>query len=326
MDLGGCHLVLALLGIVGMANSDNAPNFVCDPSDRIQRCSDRCEKTLQVDTNSGYNGFGRHKRISLVRLDMRGGPRFIKHFLPTAVGIAFETPRCLASCLSTARVTYRCRGIKASDEFAFTLDGFGGLMSYIPYTAGGPGGLLVNVYGCHAIGPGFDSLRGRSRVKARLTSGPLGVYYVSRVINTGDDGRERCKRGCRFYMIFRLIDDSRLLDLNSSVDACKSSCKESYIWPGDAVACNAGCDMNSQLRDETLQVADVSDVWPVLRYTTVDRGGSFDAETMRVKFLQGSLLFLLAILILLWYPVKDAEIPECPPIATPADKSRQDFA
>ncbi|KAL1116455.1 hypothetical protein AAG570_004928 [Ranatra chinensis] len=41
---------------------------------------------------------------------------------------------------------------------------------------GGPDGVVVRMPDCHAIGPGFDSLRLQSWLKARLASRPLGVY------------------------------------------------------------------------------------------------------------------------------------------------------
>ncbi|KAL1129997.1 hypothetical protein AAG570_012940 [Ranatra chinensis] len=51
--------------------------------------------------------------------------------------------------------------------------------------AGGPDGVVVSVSDYHAKGPGFDSLRGQSWLKARLAPGPLGSpeqestrYYV----------------------------------------------------------------------------------------------------------------------------------------------------
>ncbi|KAL1116541.1 hypothetical protein AAG570_005013 [Ranatra chinensis] len=44
---------------------------------------------------------------------------------------------------------------------------------------GGPDGVVVIMSDYRAIGPGFDSLRGLSWLKARLASRPLGVQYVS---------------------------------------------------------------------------------------------------------------------------------------------------
>ncbi|KAL1122837.1 hypothetical protein AAG570_003163 [Ranatra chinensis] len=51
------------------------------------------------------------------------------------------------------------------------------------------GGPVFSVCDCRAEGPGFDSLRGQSRLKARLASRPLGVQYAAYVTRGGDPRR-----------------------------------------------------------------------------------------------------------------------------------------